>query len=147
MSWFSPSWQQRPTRSLYCPSFCGGGEENQKKKIKLVGLDKDRLIEQRRKKTLTTTILIRIIYKTKWTQRATLSYHYMPGTQPSSGYPSPSIPTPGQLRHSELNVMSHSIEHPICLASLGQPFPGCVSCWFLVKINPVSAKPRTRSFS
>jgi len=41
------------------PLPCWGGEENQKKKAKLVGQDKDSLTEQQKKQTVTNIILIR----------------------------------------------------------------------------------------
>jgi len=40
------------------------GEQNQRKKAKLMGRDKDSLTEQQRKKIVTTIIFIKIIYKT-----------------------------------------------------------------------------------
>ena len=46
MSWFVPSQQQRAMWSLYHPSPRSGGEDNQKKKAKFMGWDKDSLTEQ-----------------------------------------------------------------------------------------------------
>jgi len=51
-------------RLLYHPSPGWGGKENQKKKAKLVGRDKGSFTGQQRKQTVTTTTLIRGIYKT-----------------------------------------------------------------------------------
>jgi len=48
---------KRATQLLYRPSPCWGGEENGKKKAKLVGGDKDSLTEQQRKRTVATKIL------------------------------------------------------------------------------------------
>jgi len=74
MSWFGPGQQQRATRSLYRPSPRWGGEENRKKKAKLIGRDKRSLTEQQTKQTVATTILIRKIYKTNSEMhRATLT--------------------------------------------------------------------------
>jgi len=73
MPWFSPGRQQRATQLLCRPSPCWGGEQNGKKKAKLVGGDKGSLTEQQRKQTLTTIILIRRIYKNQGKHRATLT--------------------------------------------------------------------------
>jgi len=51
-------------QSLYCHSHHWGGEENGKKKAKLMGWDKGSLTEQQTKQTVTTTKAIRRIYKT-----------------------------------------------------------------------------------
>ena len=59
MSRFSPSQQQRTTRLLYRPSPQWGGEENGKKKAKLMGQDNGKLIEHQMKRTVTTTTVIR----------------------------------------------------------------------------------------
>jgi len=63
LSWFGPGWQQRTMWSIYRPFPRWGGEENRKKKAKLVGWDKDFLTEQRRKQTVIT--IISRIYKTR----------------------------------------------------------------------------------
>jgi len=63
--WFSTSQQQRTMQLLHHPSPHWGEEEKGKKKAKLVGWDKDVLTEQQTKRTVTTTILVRRIYKTK----------------------------------------------------------------------------------
>jgi len=65
----------------YLPNWWGGGE-NQKKKAKLVCLDKDSLTEQQRKSTVTTT-LIRRIYKTR-EYPGHFSHHSMPSVLPSN---------------------------------------------------------------
>jgi len=54
-----------------------GGEENWEKKAKLMGRDKDSLTENR-KRTVTTMILLRRIYKNKGIHRAALSHLPMP---------------------------------------------------------------------
>jgi len=46
-------------QSFYHPSLRWGGEENTKKKAKLMGHDKGSLTKEQRKRTITTTILIR----------------------------------------------------------------------------------------
>jgi len=56
-----------------CVSPHWGGQENGRKKAKIMGWDKDSLTEQRRKRTVTTTILKRRIYKKNRKHRATLS--------------------------------------------------------------------------
>ena len=93
-SYLGPGRQQRTTRSLYCPSPRLGGEEIQKKKAKLVGLDKDSLTEQQRKRTVATTILTERIHKTKGIHSTALSppdaqcsqatIHFPPGRTPVS---------------------------------------------------------------
>jgi len=70
-------------RSLYHPSPRWGRGDNWKKKTKLVGRDKDSLTEQQRKRTATTIILIRRIYKNKGFRRAALSHLPMPSELPS----------------------------------------------------------------
>jgi len=92
VSWFDPGWQQRATWSLYRPSPHLGWEENWKKKAKLVGRDKGSPTEQQRKKTVTTTILIRI-YKNNNTYRATVSLSNAPrAPKPSLTFPWPASP-------------------------------------------------------
>jgi len=59
LSWFILGWQQRTTRSLYHPSPWWGGDDNWKKKAKLLGRDRDSLTEQQTNRTVTTAILIR----------------------------------------------------------------------------------------
>ena len=73
VSWFGLSQQQRTTQPLNRPFPQQGGEENGKKKAKLVGQNKDSLTEQQRTQTLTAIILIERLYKTKGIHRATLS--------------------------------------------------------------------------
>jgi len=60
-----------------------GGEENRKKKAKLVGQDKDSLREQQRKQTVTTTVLTGRTYKNKGIHKATLSHCPTPSVLPS----------------------------------------------------------------
>jgi len=73
MSWFGHGWQKRATWSLYCPSPCWGGDENEKKKAKLMGRNKGTLTEQQTKRTVTTTIQMRIYKTNSKMHRATLT--------------------------------------------------------------------------
>jgi len=82
-------WQQRTTWSLYHPSPHWGGEENGKKKAKLVGRGKGSLAEQQTRQTVTTTILIRRIYKTNCKMHRSNSQHPMLRTLPSCDCRSP----------------------------------------------------------
>jgi len=67
MSWFSPSWQQRTAWLLsHSSAPQQDGEENQKEKAKLVGWDKNSLTERKREKKITTTILIKTIYRVQF---------------------------------------------------------------------------------
>jgi len=70
---------------LPLPFLVWGGEWEEKKKAKLVGWDKDSLTEpeRQRKRTVTTILLMRRIYKTKGKHRATLSHYQMPRVLPS----------------------------------------------------------------
>jgi len=69
---------------LLCHPFPhSGGEENGKKKADLMDQDEDNLTEWQRKQTVTTTILVRRIYKTKGMHRATLSHRPMPSAPES----------------------------------------------------------------
>jgi len=71
--------QQRAMRSLYHPFPCWGGEENGKKKRQnLLGQDKGSLTEQQTKQTVTTTILIRRMYKTKLQNAQSNSHRLTP---------------------------------------------------------------------
>jgi len=107
-----------------------GGEENGKKKAKLMGRDKDSLTEQQRKWTVTTIILIRRIYN--------FSHHPMPRALMSSD----SLP-PGQLPHSKPSMMWQGIKYmfiwPVWVSHLRY-----VPSLLLVKINPIPAKPMTK---
>jgi len=81
-------------RWLCHPSPHWGGEENGKKKAKLVGWVKDSLTEQQRKKTVTTAILIRRIYETNSEiHRATFTARCPACSQAATHFPSPSSPT------------------------------------------------------
>jgi len=72
---------------LYYPSPQWGGEENGKEKAKLMGWDKDSLIERQRKRIVTPPPPIRI-HNNKGTHRATLS---PPDAQ---GAPEPQLTSP-----------------------------------------------------
>ena len=69
MLWFNTGQQQRSTWSLYSPSPHWGGEENGKKKVKLVGQDENSLTEQQRKRTLTTVLKRRIHRTSEYTEQ------------------------------------------------------------------------------
>ena len=115
-----------------------GGEENGKKKAKLVGGNKDSLTEQQTKQTLTTITLIRRIYKTNPKCTEQLS----PSEDPCA--PDLRLTSASQLPHSELSMTTHGIEYPI-FWSVRVSRPVCVPSWLLVKINPVLAEPRTHN--
>jgi len=119
VSWFSPGCQQRTTWSLYCHSPHWGGEEDWKKKTKLMGQGKGSLTEQQRKRTV-TTILIRTKYESNRMHRATLSHHPMPSVVLS--HDSPPL---GHVPPLEPSMTSHGIEYLVCLASVGQPARLC----------------------
>jgi len=90
---------------------------------KPVGQDKDSLTEQQAKLTVTTTILIRRIYKTNSEMhRATLTA-WCPATQHDSTW----------------------YQIPCFVWPVWVTQPGCVPSQLLVKINPVVAEPRTLS--
>jgi len=111
-----------------------GGEENGRKKAKLLGRDKDNLPEQQRKRTV-TTILTRRIYKIKRIHRATLSLPYAQ-CNPELQFTSPQPASPLRPKH---DITWYWI---LCLASLGQPSPLCplpASC----ENDPIPAEPRT----
>ena len=65
VSWFGPGWQQRTRQFPFHPSPQWGGEENGKKKAKLLDQDKYSLTEWQRKKTVMTIIPLRRISKTR----------------------------------------------------------------------------------
>jgi len=113
-SWFGPSRQQRTTRPLCRPSPCWSGEENLKKKAKLVGRDKASLTGQQRKCTVTTTTLIERLYKTKQIHGAILSVPDAQGA-PKQQFTSPRPAPPTGTQHD-----GTCCRIP-CLAGLGQP--------------------------
>jgi len=89
--WFGPVRQQK-TKWLLCRlSPRWGGEENEKKKAKLMGQEKGSLTEQQRKRTVTTIILIKRIYKTR-EHTEQLSHCPMPSAVPISDPPLPRQP-------------------------------------------------------
>jgi len=78
---------------LYRPSPHWDGEENGKKKAKLMGRDKGSLTEQHTKQTVTTTILIRKTYKTDSERhRATLSARCPERSRATINFPPASFP-------------------------------------------------------
>jgi len=131
LSWFGPSWQQRTALSSLLPVGLGG-EENQKKMAKLVGLDKDSLTETAKQANSNNNNTDKNIQKQGNTQSNSLS---LPEDERAPEerltFPQPAPPL--------------STDHdgtPFCLVSLGHP-PGCVTSWLFVKINPVMAELRT----
>ena len=78
LSWFGPGRQPRTTRQVYCSSPHWGGEENAKKRQKLMGRDTGSLTEQRRKQTVTTTTLMSRVYKNKEMHGTILSHRPTP---------------------------------------------------------------------
>ena len=131
--WAQPSTKDHVVTPSPLPSLGWGGELQ--KKGKLVGRDKGSLTERQRKRTATTTMLIRPIYKNKGIHRATVS---PPSAQRT---PKPWFTSPGQLLHPAPSIMAHSSEYanwPVWVSR-----PCCVPSWLLVKINPIPAEPRT----
>ena len=87
------------------------GRRTERKRQKLVGRDKGGLTEQKMKPTITTMVLIRRICKINHRTAQSNSHCPIPSAL-LNPWPAP-LPLP--------SVMAHSIEYPICLASLGQP--------------------------
>ena len=126
-------------RLFYLPSPGWGGEENRKKKAKLVGQDKDSLTEQQRKWTVTTAILMR-------TGKRTEQLNFLATRRPARSQVKTNSPPPGQLPHWDPSMTSLGTDYLICLASWVSQ-PGCVASWLLVKINSIPAKLRTLCFT
>jgi len=73
LSWFSLSQQQKTSsHSLTRHPSCDG-KENQNKKAKFMGWNKDSLTEQQRQKIITIIILIKRTYRVHFSHRLTLS--------------------------------------------------------------------------
>jgi len=62
---FAPADNKEAHSHSHTPPLWWVGEENPKKKAKLVGWDKDSLTQQQRKQTITTVVLIKIIHKAR----------------------------------------------------------------------------------
>ena len=112
------------------------GEENGKKKAKLVVWDKGSLTEQLTKWTVTTITLIRKIYKTNSEMhRATLTAQRATHSR-TINLPPASSPTRNQ-------AWRHMVSNTPFVWPFWVSWPGCVPPWLLVKINPALAEPRT----
>jgi len=89
----------------------------EKKRQKLMGWDKGILTEQQTKGTVTTTILIRRIYKTaKSTEQLS----------PPSAPHAPKLPLtspPGQLPQPEPSMAAHGMEYPVLFSQFGSARP------------------------
>jgi len=111
---------------------------------KLVGRDKGSLTEQQTKGTVTTTIWIMRIHKTKQNSQSRSHRPLLPcAPKPrvSSHHAAPPSPEP--------SMTAHGMEYPALFGQLGSACPAVslpgFPSWILVKINPVLAKPRTLS--
>ena len=100
------------------PPPTGVGRRMERKRQKLVGHDKGSLPEQQMKRTVTTTILTRRIYKTNSkTHRPTLT------SRPPAA-PEPWLTSPlGQLPPPEPSTVAHSIEYPVLFGHFGSTRP------------------------
>ena len=120
------------------PSPAGVRRRMERNKQKLAGRDKGSLTEQQTKGTVTTTIQIRGIHKTKQTAQQSCSPWLPPLRTPeprvSSRHPAP--PTGTQHEGTWCGI-------PCSVWPGGVNPPGCASSWSPVKIDPVLAKPRT----
>jgi len=86
------------------PLTAGVGRRRERKWQKLVGRDKGSLTEQQTKQTVTTTILIRKIYKINSENAQSNSHRLVPSALLSHD----SLPS-SQLPHPEPNTMTHGI--------------------------------------
>ena len=110
VSWFSPSWQQRTTRSLSHSSPASGmGRTIGRKRQKLVRWDKNSLTEQQREQKITRT-LIKRIYRVQYSHRV------MPSSLLSSESPCCS-----QLPHvnTECGIRSCQVSQVLWLSPAG----------------------------
>jgi len=120
MSWFRSDWQQRTTWLLYCPSPWWGGEDNEKKKAKPFGMGEEQFNRTAKEANSNySNIDKKIVQNQGNTQSSSLSPPNARGT------PEQQLTSPGRLPHCECSMMSHGIEYPICLTSLGQPSRLC----------------------
>jgi len=131
-------WPWLATKGPCCPSPPWGGEENGKKKAKLVGQDKGSLTEQQIKKTVTTTILVRRIHKTNSKMHTASPTTWCPACPER-----PELKPPPACQLPHRNPAWYQI--PCSVWPVWLSPPSCVPSWLLVKVNPVLAKPRTRS--
>jgi len=116
LSWFGPSQKQRATQLLYCPSPLWGGDENGKKKAEKKVRIKGSLIEQQTKRTVTTIILIRRIYKANSSMhRAALTKQCPACSQAMTIFPLVSSPP-----HSKPSMTAHGMKYSVCLANLSR---------------------------
>ena len=120
----------------------GWGGEMDRKGQKLLGWDKSGLTELQTKRTVTTKILIRRTYKTKQWNAPSNCDHQMPITVPSCD----SL-APGQCP-LRLGTQDDGTWYPIpCFVwPLWVSPPSFVPSWLLVKINPVLAKLRRKTY-
>jgi len=134
---FGCGWQQKHQVATLLPLPQLGCEGEQKEnRQKLVGRDKGGLTEQQTKGTVTTTIQIRRIHKTK--QQNTESKLSPPAAHSRAATPfhRPSPPTRTRQDGTWCGV-------PCSVWSGWVSLSGYVPSWLLVKINPVLAEPRT----
>ena len=116
----------------------GLGKRMERKWQKLVCQDKGSLTEQPTKRTVTTTIRIRRIYKTKQRNAQGTSHHPMPHVLLSRDQLAPRSAPPPRTQHDGTWCQIPCFVWSGCVSP-----PGCVPSWLLVKINPVLAEPRT----
>jgi len=116
----------------------GWGRKCKENRQKLVGWDKGSLTEQQTKGTVTTTIPIRRIHNTNSrTNRAALATLTSLVVCSRAAFPPPSSPQP------EPGMAAHGMEYPVLFGQVGSARPAVSPPGFLVKINPILAKPRT----
>jgi len=125
---------------LYCPSPQWGGEENGKKKGKLVGRDKGSLKEQQTKRTVATIILIGRITQNK--QRKCTEQ-----LSPSDALCAPELRFPSTWAAPPPRTQHDCTWYPIpCFVSpVWVSGTCCVPSQLMVKINPTVAGPRTQA--
>jgi len=129
------------TRPPLLPPWCGG--EWKENRQKPVGRDKGSLTEQQTKGTTTTTIQIRGIHRTDRTTKTDPLFRTGPVPHAAEPRVSPRRAAPPP---PEPSVTARGMEYP-ALARWGQPPPpSCAPSWSPVKINPVLAKPRTKTY-
>ena len=114
LSWFGPSQQWGTRWLLHRPSPLWEGEENGKKKAKLMVRDKDNLTEQQGQRTVTTTILLIRIQKSQGETQS----NSLPTRGPVHSWAAAHLPPASP--HSTLSMTAQGIKYPVHLASLGQ---------------------------
>jgi len=131
----APAGNKGPWGHSVAPPVTGVGRKITRKRH--ISWVKDSLTDQR-KWTVTTTILIRRIYKSNRMHRTSLS-------PPSAQCPvcSPVVINlpPGQLVHSAPNMMSHSIEYPVLFGHVGSAIPAVSRPGFLWKLTLSQPNP------